>query len=83
MVPKVQSASPDELLRLTTGFRDQLTALDRSKLNQARRSAGARCGAESPASCQANNELSAILHSDQMGAFVEYVCARETTTGVP
>ena len=77
MEPKVRSASPDALTRLETGFRSQLPPTDRSRLDQARR-AGARCGKDAAASCQANAQLSAIVDTDLVGAFADYVCARET-----
>jgi hypothetical protein len=80
--PRVRSAKPDELLRLETGFRDQLSAPDRSRLDQARRG-GARCTAKSGASCQADAALSAVVDSDLLGAFAEYVCARETAAAAP
>jgi hypothetical protein len=82
MEPKVRAAGPDELLRLETGFRGQLSTTDRSKLDQARRG-GARCGADSGADCQANAGLSAVVDSDLLGAFAEYVCARETAAAAP
>jgi len=82
MEPKVRAAGPDELLRLETGFRDQLSAQDRSRLEAAQRSGGPRCDAESGASCQADAGLSAIGGSDLLGAFAEYVCARETAATV-
>jgi hypothetical protein len=77
MEPKVRSASPDEMTRLETGFRDQLSPQDRSRLDQARH-AGARCGKGAAADCQPNAQLSAIVDTDLVGAFAEYVCARET-----
>jgi hypothetical protein len=82
MEPRVRSAGPDKLLRLETGFRDQLPPPDQSRLDQARR-AGARCPAKRNASCQADAALSAVLESDLMGAFAEYVCARETAAAAP
>jgi len=78
MEPRVRSARPDELLRLETGFRDQLPAPERSRLEQARRTGGARCGSGSGASCQANATLSAIVDNGLLRAFADYVCARET-----
>ena len=91
MVPRVRSAGPDELMRLETGFRDQLPPPDRSRLDQARaraqaqaqRGGAGRCDARGGASCQADAALSAILDSGQMGAFTEYVCARETAAIAP
>jgi hypothetical protein len=82
--PRVRSARPEELMRLETGFREQLSAPNRSRLDQAQaraqRSGGARCGA-GDARCQAHAGLSAILDGDQMGAFALYVCAHETAGG--
>ena len=77
MVARIQSAKPGELLRLEAGFRDQLGAPDRSKLEQAQR-AGGHCPASGGPSCQAKANLSAIVDSDLVGAFADYVCARET-----
>lgn len=85
MEPKVRSAGPDELLRLENGFRIQLSPRNRSRLEKARRSSHARCGAApgSAPSCQANADLSAILDSDLVGAFADYVCAKETAATKP
>jgi hypothetical protein len=84
--PKVRAASPAALLRLETGFRSQLSAPDRTRLDQARRG-GDHCPAGSAvghdANCQSNADLSAILHSDLTGAFAEYVCAKETAADAP
>jgi hypothetical protein len=73
--PRIRSAGPEALMRLETGFRDKLAAPNRSRLDQTRRSGGARCAA-GDASCQAHAGLSAILDSGQMGAFALYVCAQ-------
>lgn len=79
MVARIESAKPGEMLLLESGFRDQLSATDRSKLDQAQ-SAGGHCPASGGPSCQAKAGLSAIVDSDLVGAFADYVCAREAAT---
>ena len=79
MVPRIQSVTPAELLRLEAGFRAQLAAEDRAKLDQTQQ-AGGRCPASGGPSCQARAGLSAIVDSDLLGAFADYVCAREAAT---
>ena len=82
MAPRIQSATPAELLRLEAGFRAQLTAPDRSRLDQAQ-GAGGHCPASGGPGCQARAQLSAIVDTDLVGAFADYVCAREAATTAP
>lgn len=85
MEPKVRAAGPDELLRLEHGFRIQLSPRNRSRLEKARHTSHARCGAApgGAPSCQANADLSAIVDSDLVGAFADYVCKQETAATAP
>jgi hypothetical protein len=82
MEPRVRAAGPDQMLRLESGFRDQLPAENRSRLDQAQRGGGDRCGA-GDASCQATAGLSAIVDSDLVGVFADYLCKRETELVAP
>jgi hypothetical protein len=88
MEPKVRAAAPEEIKRLTTGFYDQLSSMNKQRLDKAMEDTGAMgrdlagCGPKDSARCQARTHLSAIIDTDLMGAFADYVCARETAATV-